>query len=170
MRTIPNLAVSAALTLALVLMGAPAASAQATKRVLTIEVAEKMALACEAYQKSQKDWRTLNIAILDDAGDLLYFRRDPTSFRGSIKIAIDKAWTSTQFPMSTRDIGEKIVNREPGKIHGFQFMERVISFPGGIPIFIAGQHAGAIGVSGATGDQDEECALKAVDAVRDMLK
>lgn len=167
MRRMLQCALAVAFVLAL---GAAAAQAQMTKRVLTADVAEKMALACEAYQKTQKDWRTLNIAILDDAGDLLYFRRDPTSFRGSIKIAIDKAWTSTQFPMSTRDIGDKIVNREAGKIHGFQFMERVISFPGGIPIFMGGQHVGAIGVSGATGDQDEECAMKAIEAVKDMLK
>lgn len=158
------------LVLAALVLFASAAQAQMTKRVLTADVAEKMAQACEDYQKKQKDWRTMNIAILDDAGDLLFFRRDPTSFRGSIKVAIDKAWTSTQFPMSTRDIGEKIVNREAGKIHGFQFMERVISFPGGVPIFMGGQHVGAIGVSGATGDQDEECALKAIEAVKDMLK
>jgi uncharacterized protein GlcG (DUF336 family) len=146
------------------------AGAQGTKRMLTIEVAEKMALACEAYAKKQQGWRPLNIAILDDAGDLLYFRRDPSSFRGSIQIAIDKAWTSTQFPLSTRFIGEQIVNKDPSKVHGFQFIDRIRIFPGGLPIMIGNQLVGAIGVSGATGDQDEECAQAGLDAVKDMLK
>jgi uncharacterized protein GlcG (DUF336 family) len=34
----------------------------------------------------------------------------------------------------------------------------------------AGDHIGSIGVSGATGDQDEMCAQAAVDAIAEMLK
>jgi uncharacterized protein GlcG (DUF336 family) len=49
-------------------------------------------------------------------------------------------------------------------------MDRIISFPGGIPIFIGDQLVGAIGVSGATGDQDEECAKAGLEAVKDQLK
>jgi uncharacterized protein GlcG (DUF336 family) len=45
------------------------------------------------------------------------------------------------------------------------------TFAGGLPIITAsGAHIGGIGVSGASGDQDEECAQVAVDAVKDMLK
>jgi len=33
-----------------------------------------------------------------------------------------------------------------------------------------GDLIGAIGVSGATGDQDEECALAALDSVQEMLQ
>lgn len=159
--------IAAALALAL---AAAAVQAQASKRILTLAVAEKMALACEAYAKRREGWRTLNIAVLDDAGDLLYFRRDPGSYRGSIQIAIDKAWTSTRFPRSTREIGEKIVYRDPGKIHGVQWLDRIITFPGGLPVFIGDEHVGAIGVSGATGDQDEECAKAGIEAVKDLLK
>src|SRR5207245_3835797 len=49
------------------------------KPVLSVEVAEKMALACDAYARSHS-WK-MNIAVLDDGGGLLYFRRDPASFR-----------------------------------------------------------------------------------------
>jgi glc operon protein GlcG len=42
---------------------------------------------------------------------------------------------------------------------------------GGMPIVTAsGVHIGGIGVSGATGDQDEECAKVALNAVKDSLK
>src|SRR2546425_13374675 len=75
--------------------------------VLSVEVAEKMALACDTYARSH-GWK-MNIAVLDDGGGLLYFRRDPASFRGSVEISINKAWTATQFGFPTRIWGEKIV-------------------------------------------------------------
>ncbi|ETX06146.1 MAG: hypothetical protein ETSY2_18885, partial [Candidatus Entotheonella gemina] len=136
---------------------------------LTTEIAEKMAIACEKYGQAQEGWRPLNIAIVDAGGELFYFRRDPTSFKGSIEIAINKAWTATRFGFPTRAIGG-IVNSEPGKVHGIQFMDRLIIFPGGQPIVAADTVIGGIGVSGATGDQDEECAKAGLDAVKDMLQ
>ena len=137
---------------------------------LTIEVAEAAAVACANYAKLQEGWRTVNVAVLDKAGDLLYFRREPSSFRGSIDIAINKAWTATRFGFPTRALGENIVNREPGKVHGIQFMDRLIIFPGGLPIVVDGVLIGGIGVSGATGDQDEECAQAGLDAIAGKLK
>ena len=138
--------------------------------VMTTELAETIAVTCHEYAKQQEGWRPLNIAILDAGGELFYFRRDPTSFKGSIEIAINKAWTATRFGFPTRAIGENIVNREPGKVHGIQFMDRLIIFAGGLPIIADGTVIGGVGVSGATGDQDEECAQAGLDAVADMLK
>ncbi len=34
----------------------------------------------------------------------------------------------------------------------------VVASPGGVPIFVDGKIIGAVGVSGVTGDQDEQCA------------
>lgn len=136
--------------------------------VLSLDIAEKMALACEKFGE-QEGYRPLNIAIVDEQGHLIYFRRKRASFRGSAEIATNKAWTSAKFPFPTRFIGEKIVNREPPKVHGIEFMDRLIVFPGGLPIMALDHHIGAIGVSGATGDQDEACAQAGIDAVKDML-
>ena len=136
---------------------------------LTTELAETIAITCAEYGKKQEGWRALNIAIVDDGGELFYFRRDPMSFKGSIEVAINKAWTATRFGFPTRAIGG-IVNQEPGKVHGIQFMDRLIIFPGGLPIIADGTVIGGVGVSGATGDQDEECAQAGLDAVKDMLK
>ena len=134
------------------------------KPVLSTDVAEKMALACDAYAKSH-GWK-LNIAVLDDGGGLLYFRRDPASFRGSVDISINKAWTATQFGFPSRVFGEMIVKRA----EGIQYTPRLIIFPGGLPIKAGDSLIGGIGVSGATGDQDEECAKAGLDAVKDLLK
>ena len=137
---------------------------------LTTEVAETIAVTCHEYAKKQEGWRPLNIAIVDAGGELFYFRRDATSFQGSIEIAINKAWTASRFGFPTRALGENIVNREPGKVHGIQFMDRLIIFAGGLPIIADGTLIGGVGVSGATGDQDEECAQAGLDAAVDMLK
>src|SRR2546427_12713570 len=94
----------------------------------------------------------MNIAVLDDGGGLLYFRRDPASFRGSVDISINKAWTATQFGFPTRLFGESIVKAADG----IQYTPRLIIFPGGLPIKAGEVLIGGIGVSGATGDRSEE--------------
>jgi glc operon protein GlcG len=135
-----------------------------SKPVLSIEVAEKMALACDKYANS-KGWK-VNIAVLDDGGGLLYFRRHPASFRGSVDIAINKAWTATQFGFPSRLFGSTIINAAPG----IQYTPRLIIFPGGLAVKAGDALIGGIGVSGVTGDQDEECAQVGLDAVAKDLK
>jgi len=41
----------------------------------------------------------------------------------------------------------------------------VVGSPGGNPIFVAGKVIGAVGVSGVTGDQDEQCAKAGLAAM-----
>ena len=145
------------------------AYAMEMRPLLTQDVAEKIALASEAFGE-REGYRPLNIAVVDEQGNLIYFRRSRDSFRGSAEIAMNKAWTSAKFPFTTRFLGEKIVNRDPNVVHGIQFMDRLIVFPGGLPIMAGEHHIGAVGVSGATGDQDEACAQAGIDAVKDLLK
>lgn len=47
----------------------------------------------------------------------------------------------------------------------------LVPFAGGLPIFTeAGELIGGIGVSGATSSQDEECAMAAINSVKELLK
>lgn len=154
-----------------------AASAQAghhekTKRVLTLDLAKVIADGCEAHFAKQTDWRSLNIAIMDDGGNLKLFRRMDNSFLVSIEIAKMKARTSSGLPFSSRVLGEIAYGKdgEPGRAPGLAEVPGLAAFPGGLPIMTGdGQHIGSIGVSGATGDQDEECAQAGLDAAKDML-
>jgi uncharacterized protein GlcG (DUF336 family) len=41
----------------------------------------------------------------------------------------------------------------------------VVASPGGVPIFVDGKVIGAVGVSGVTGDQDEQCAKAGIAAM-----
>ena len=139
-------------------------SAQEKKTVLNLDTAKKIAAGCVAKAKTA-GWR-MNIAILDDGGNLKYFERMDGAFRGSIQIAQLKANTSTMFPFPTKAIGE-IAKTIPGIAH----VPGVATFEGGLPIkTAAGESIGAIGVSGASAEDDGVCAQAGLDAAAGDLK
>ena len=138
-----------------------------TKPYLTLEMAKIMADACEAKAR-QESWRNVNIAIYDEGGNLKLFRRQDGAFMHSIQIAQLKARTSAGMPRSTRELGQ--INYSKEHPYGIEQVPGLVIFPGGMPILTKnGEQIGGIGVSGATGDQDEACAKFALDAVADML-
>jgi uncharacterized protein GlcG (DUF336 family) len=142
-----------------------------TKPTLTLDVAKKMAAACEAKAKQEK-W-LMNIAVVDDGANLVYFEQMDGSFKGSGYISQRKAISSANFPFPTRTFGELAFGKEgkPGVAPGIANVEGLITFAGGLPIMTANKvHIGGIGVSGATADQDEACAKAGLDAVQDDLK
>ena len=139
-----------------------------TKPYLTLEMATKMADACEAKANAE-EWRKENIAIYDDGGNLKLFRRQDGAYLHSIKIAKLKGHTSSGMPRSTRKLGELNFSKEPP--YGIDSVPGFVIFPGGLPILTAaGDQIGGIGVSGATGDQDEACGQAGLDAIAELLK
>ena len=156
-RALPAVAVTLTLLCA-------SAQAQDRKAVLNIDTAKKIAAGCVTKAKAE-GWR-MNIAIVDDGGNMKYFERMDGSFRGSIEIAQLKANTSSMFPFPSKLLGE-IAQRIPGIAH----VPGLGTFEGGLPIKTAsGEHVGAIGVSGASAEQDGVCAQAGLDAARDDLK
>lgn len=143
---------------------AGSASAIEQRPFLTLEVAKKIAAACEARAK-QEGWK-MNIAIVDSGGSMKYFLRQDDAFLKSIEIAQLKAGTSAGFPFSTKQIGEITA-----KVPGIAFVPGIVTFEGGLPILTAdGKQVGAIGVSGGTAEQDGTCAQAGIDAVKNDLK
>jgi glc operon protein GlcG len=149
----------------------PAAMAIETKPVLTLDLAKKMADACEAKAK-QQSWK-MNIAVVDDGTNLVFFEHMDGAFKGSIYIAQHKAMTSANFPFSTRRFSELAFGKDgkPGMVPGIADVPGIITFAGGLPVVTGtAVQIGGIGVSGGTSDQDEECAQAGLDAVKDQLK
>jgi glc operon protein GlcG len=142
-----------------------------TKPTLTLDLAKKMAAACEAKAKQEK-W-LMNIAVVDDGTNTIYFEQMDGAYKGSREVALLKAKTSSNFPFPTRLFGEIAFGKEgkPGMLPGIADVPGVITFAGGLPIMTANKvHIGGIGVSGATADQDEDCAKAGLDAVQNDLK
>lgn len=163
MKTRHMFAAALAATLSFALSGA--AHAQQQKTTLGLAAAQKMAAACE--DMARKEGWNMIIAIVDDGGNLKHFSRMDNAFRASIQIAQLKANTSAGFPFSTRQVGEVAEKRVPGIVH----VPGIVTFAGGLPIITAkGEHIGAIGVSGASADQDELCAQAGLDAVKAELQ
>jgi glc operon protein GlcG len=142
-----------------------------TKPTLTLDLAKKMAAACEAKAKQEK-W-LMNIAVVDDGANLVYFEQMDGAFKGSAYISQHKATTSANFPFPTRMFGELAFGKEgkPPTVPGIADVPGIITFAGGLPIMTANKvHIGGIGVSGGTSDQDEDCAKAGLDAVQNDLK
>lgn len=150
------------LTLAALAFGP--AHAQQQKTTLGLEAAKKIVATCEA--RAQKKGWNMVIAVVDDGGHLKHFSRMNNSFRKSIEIALLKAETSSGFPIATRQMADIAKQRAPGIEH----VPGIVTFGGGLPILTAkGEQIGAIGVSGGTPEQDEQCAQAGLDAVKAEL-
>lgn len=131
-----------------------------TKRVLTMEAATRAANAAEAEAR-RNNW-AVSIAVLDDAGHLIVFRRMDGAKLVATDIAIRKARTAVYFQGETKALEAEVAGGRTAllPIDGFMPLE------GGVPILSGGQLVGAIGVSGVTGAQDAQCALVGAAAIQ----
>ena len=126
--------------------------------------AEAVSVALEAaVAHAEKLGVKINVALADSGGNLTGFLRMPGAFIQSIDIAIDKAYTAAGFGFSTKD-WMKVIGHDEGMKLGFSARPRLVVFGGGLPVRVAGELIGGIGVSGASEAQDEECARAALAA------
>ena len=152
--------------LALVLTLTPLAASAAelaTKKVLTLEAAKEIAAAAQAHAKAN-NWK-VNIAILDDGANLLYFERTLGVQIGSIDVALVKAESAAKFKRPTKAFSDGIPNRP-----GIAMIPGGFAIEGGLPIMWEGELLGSIGVSGVTSAQDGQIAQAAIDALPKILK
>jgi uncharacterized protein GlcG (DUF336 family) len=135
--------------LALVLGLAGGVQAQlADKKALTLAEARKIAAAAEA--EATKNNLRLAIAVLDDGGHPLLVERMDDTQTGSVDVAIAKGRTAALFKRETKLFEEAVAS---GRV-GILKLDGVMPVEGGVPLVYAGKVIGAIGVSGATGQQD----------------
>jgi uncharacterized protein GlcG (DUF336 family) len=153
--------VGAALVIAL---GAAGAEELATKRALTLEIAKQMSAAAEA-EAVRNNWNVV-IAIVDDGGRLMHLvRRDGTQY-GSIEVAQDKARTAIAFRRPTKALEDAVA----GGRNAILGLGGATPIEGGLPIIVAGEMVGAIGVSGVQSNQDAQVAQAGISALAEILK
>ena len=135
-----------------------AAQAQEMRPVLSAASAKAIVAGCEAYAKD-KGWN-LNIAVLDQGRNMQAFLRMDGAPLGSIEIAQWKANSSSSFPRATKGAAERA--RE---FPALAAAPNIAIFEGGEAIFTKdGVHLGGVGVSGAAGSEDAECARAGIAA------
>jgi uncharacterized protein GlcG (DUF336 family) len=103
-------------------------------------------------------------AAVDAGGVLLAMRRMDGAYLHSIDIAIDKAYTAVSFGFPTEAWAEVMADNEMRKV-GLSVRPRLVVLGGGVPAYEGVQRVGAIGVSGATAEQDAECARAGLAAI-----
>jgi uncharacterized protein GlcG (DUF336 family) len=126
--------------------------------MITLEDARRVISAAE--NKAQEIGQPMNIAVVDAGGNLVSHVRMDGAWIGSIDISITKAFTSRAFDISTKDLGEH--SQPGGQFYGIHVSNggRIRIFAGGIPLSSGdgGEVVGAVGVSGGSGEQDQEVA------------
>ena len=117
-----------------------------------------------AEKKAKAIKQPMNIAVVDQGGNLVTHVRMDGAWIGSIDIAINKAYTARAFDLPTKQLAEN--SQSGGQFFGIHSTNqgRIVILAGGVPLKIGDQVVGAIGVSGGMSDQDEAVAEAGVAA------
>jgi uncharacterized protein GlcG (DUF336 family) len=129
---------------------------------VAIDNAKKVAAA--AVAEARKNNWTMAFAVVDTAGNLVYFEKMDGTQTGSVNVAIEKARSAALFKRPTKAFQDVVAQGGVGlRILG---LEGAVPVDGGIPIIEGGRIVGAIGASGGTSEQDGQCAQAGVSVLK----
>lgn len=129
---------------------------------LSLENAKKAAAA--ALAEARKNNWAMAAAIVDPAGNLVYFEKMDGTQNGSVNVALSKARSAALFKRPTKAFQDALVAGGAGlRILG---LEGAVPVEGGLLLIMDGKIVGAIGVSGGSSDQDSQCAKPGADALK----
>ena len=126
-----------------------------------LEQAKKIMAGAESEAK-KNNWPVV-IAILDSGGQLVMLQRLDNAQWGSVDIAKEKARSAVALRRPTK-VWQDLVAQGGANLRlltiGYSVLE------GGIPILVDGKIVGAVGVSGATSQQDAQVGQAGIDALK----
>ena len=136
------------------LAGPAVVQAQLIERTaLTLDGAKKIAAAAEARAKTEG--ARVVIAVVDEAGALLFLERLDDTQVASVNVGIDKARTAAIYRRPSKVFEDQVRN---GRVSALA-LNGAVALQGGVPIIVDGRVIGAVGVSGETPGQDEDIAI-----------
>ena len=150
-------------------LAATAASAQAvrTEKNMSLELANQIAAASVAACAA--NGYAVAATVVDRAGTVRAVQRADNAGPHTLGASLQKAFTSASAKNTTLAMLE-ISQKNPGaatlgSIPGFLLLG------GGVPVKVGNEVIGAVGIGGApAGNLDEQCAMAALDKVKDLLK
>ncbi|KTR83656.1 hypothetical protein NS277_08230 [Novosphingobium barchaimii] len=125
-----------------------------------LTIAAARAIAGAAFSEAERQSCAIVVVVLDAGSEILLVERGSGALVSSIEIARRKAECAVGFGMPT-EILASVSASNPALAN----LPRMLPFEGGIPVIIDGRIAGAIGVSGASQEQDLACAKAGIAAV-----
>ena len=130
------------------------------KHVLELDDVKRIASAAEAEALAHQ-WN-VTIAIVDDGGHLLWLQSMNGAPAVSAHIAPAKARTAALGRRESK-VYEDIINQ--GRVAFLSAPELEGLLEGGVPVMVAGQCIGAVGVSGVQSVQDAQIAKVGIAAL-----
>ena len=129
-----------------------------------ITLADAKRVIAAAEKKAADIGQPMNIAVVDQGGNLVAHVRMDNAWFGSVDISINKAWTARAFDVETKALAE--LSQSGDQFFGIHASNRgrVMIFAGGVPLKRGGQVVGGIGVSGGMGKQDQAVAEAGAEA------
>jgi uncharacterized protein GlcG (DUF336 family) len=129
---------------------------------ITLEAAKKAAGPAVA-EAAKNNWR-MAVAVVDTAGDLVYFEKMDGTQAASVNIAVDKARSAARFKRPTKALQDALAAGGEGL--RMLALEGAVPVEGGVPLIVDGKIVGAIGASGGTSPQDGQCAKAGADSLK----
>jgi uncharacterized protein GlcG (DUF336 family) len=123
-----------------------------------VTLADARRVIAAAEKKAAEIGQPMNVAVVDGGGNLVAHVRMDGAWIGSIDISINKAFTARAFDVATKDLAQ--FSQSGGQFFGIHVSNggRIMIFAGGIPLKRDDKVVGAVGVSGGSGDQDQQVA------------
>jgi uncharacterized protein GlcG (DUF336 family) len=165
----PNMKSISRIAIALLSLAAVSANAQAvrTERNISLELANQ--LAAHTVAACSAGGYAVAVTVVDRAGTVRAVQRADNAGPHTLEASRLKAFTSASAKNTTLAIMEASQKNPAaanlGDIPGYLLLG------GGVPVKVGNEVIGAVGVGGAPGGHlDEQCAVAALDKVKDLLK
>lgn len=148
---------------------ATAASAQGVRTERNVSLALANQIAAETVAACSAAGHAVTATVVDRAGGVRAVQRADAAGPHTIAASLDKAFTSASAKNATLAMMEG-AQKNPAAAN-LVHIPGFLLLGGGVPIKVGSETIGAVGVGGAPGGHlDEQCAVAALDRIKDQLK
>lgn len=133
-----------------------------TQKIISLKLAKQIAETAENMAIENK-WN-ISVAIVNEAGQIIYFMKMDESTNASGDIAIAKARHAAYYRRDTK-FHQDLLTKGNNVVLG---LPNAMPIEGGIQLIYKGKTIGAIGVSGAASEDDGKMAKAGADILRDI--
>ncbi len=125
-----------------------------------VSLARALELIARVRAEAEQRSLALAVCVVDSGAQGVASQRMDGAPLGAMPLALGKAVTSVLWDMRSGDLME---STQPGGADwGFNVADpRIVVYAGGIPLHGDGALVGALGASGGTAEEDEECVFAA---------
>ena len=148
----------------------PAVTVQAQAAQFQRDVSMKMALSIieGAIERCTSDGYRVSVVVVGRAGDIVASLRGDRTKPHMLELARLKAYTADTNPRDQTSLQFRKSSEERSYL---KQIPGIVFIGGGVPIMLGDEVIGAVGVSGAPGEEkDEACAFAGIARAADALK